>query len=238
MKGSFRTFFHYKVILPLVDFIYPPVCLSCSAPIPGVRPVCENCLSRIRILQYDSTMHTELRRHCMSLYPALSDVYAGYLFEQGDVLQHLIHALKYSHLDSLGVYLGKELGLRLDRYYGVNSDWSLVPVPLHHVKKRERGYNQAEKIAAGISEVTGARVHPGTIIRRRHTRSQTTLSFDQRRENVAGAFSYVETQHRLRSKIAIVDDVITTGSTIVECASSIPPRLYRELYLFSVAYAV
>jgi competence protein ComFC len=235
---QFTTLLYRHLIEPVFDFIYPPVCLACASVMAGKRFVCGACESNIRILRYDSAIHSELRTHCLTLNPLLTDVYAGCLYEQGDVLQHLIHALKYSNLDSVGIYLGMELGHRLRHHYGVNQTWSLVPVPLHAVKKRERGYNQAEKIAIGIAKVTGAFVYPGVVKRLRNTISQTTLSFDQRRRNVAGAFIFKQPERHILPKIAVVDDVITTGSTITECASSIPPAAYTELYLFSVAYAV
>jgi ComF family protein len=232
------TLLYRHLIEPFIDFVYPPVCLACASVMSGKRFVCRECESNIRILRFDSGVHSELRTHCFTLNPLLTDVYAGFLFEQGDALQHLIHALKYSNLDSVGIYLGMELGHRLRHHYGVNQTWSLVPVPLHTVKKRERGYNQAERIAIGIAKSTGAIVYPGVVKRLRNTISQTTLSLDQRRRNVAGAFLFQQPKQHILPKIAIVDDVITTGSTIAECASSIPPAVYTELYLFSVAYAV
>ena len=132
----------------------------------------------------------------------------------------MVHELKYSDMTSLGVELGRKVGERLhETLKSVKVD-GLVPVPLHKIKQRERGYNQTEYICRGIESVTGVPVFPGLLQRTRYTESQTNLDIDQRRHNVAEAFCAKPTSRTdiPGKRWVIVDDVITTGATIAECA--------------------
>jgi ComF family protein len=103
--------------------------------------------------------------------------------------------------------------------WGVTGDY-LVPIPLHRRKLRERGYNQAELIACGMSEVTGIPVRTDLVRREKFTQTQTMLSLEERKKNMDDAFEVVPVATRnLENKTCIlVDDVITTGSTILSCA--------------------
>jgi ComF family protein len=103
--------------------------------------------------------------------------------------------------------------------WGVTGDY-LVPIPLHRRKLRERGYNQAELIADGMSEVAGIPVRTDLVRRKKVTQTQTMLSLEERKKNMDDAFEVVPVAIRnLENKTCIlVDDVITTGSTIISCA--------------------
>jgi ComF family protein len=103
--------------------------------------------------------------------------------------------------------------------WGVTGDY-LVPIPLHRRKLRERGYNQAELIASGMSEVTGIPVRTDLVRRKKFTQTQTMLSLEERKKNMDDAFEEVPVAIRnLENNTCIlVDDVITTGSTIISCA--------------------
>jgi ComF family protein len=151
------------------------------------------------------------------------DVLALFLFEEGGILQDIIHQLKYGGWTSPGIALGMRLGDRLgtDRLRGNVA--GIIPVPLHRTKKRERGYNQAGLIAAGLSRVTGLPVRASFLRRVRFTQSQTRLTAAERRLNVADAF---EVPRELRAEVEektflLVDDVLTTGATTVSAAKAL-----------------
>lgn len=100
-------------------------------------------------------------------------------------------------------------------------DWdidAIVPVPLHPRRKRQRGYNQSELIAKAISRQVGIPVEPGLVQRVKETRPQTDLDGEQRRFNVEGAF-YADIKDY--KSILLLDDVLTTGSTLTECGKTI-----------------
>jgi len=148
---------------------------------------------------------------------AIDELVASFVFEKEGSFQHIAHALKYSGVQSLGIELGRRLG-------GVINDWGLradyvVPIPLHKRKLRERGYNQAELIARGVSAATGIPVRSGIVGRKRFTQTQTALSLEERQKNVKDAFELkVSDFSEVRDKtFVLIDDVITTGATIEAC---------------------
>lgn len=165
--------------------------------------------------------------------PSTSDVilpesvyqqYALWNFDKGGALQDLLHALKYDGLAAVGEEVGTLLGRRLMDHYLSDyvwppEDYVLLPVPLHSLKLRMRGYNQARQIALGIERSTGIKIIEEDAVRRvRNTKSQTGFSVDKRMENIQGAFE-IKVAHFITGKVVIiVDDVFTTGATTFELA--------------------
>lgn len=100
----------------------------------------------------------------------------------------------------------------------------VIPVPLHPRKQRARGYNQSEWIARGVFQVTGIPVDTSSVIREKHTNTQTRKSIYERWENVEGIFKLRHPERLVGKHILIVDDVLTTGATTTACAD-----VFREI---------
>jgi ComF family protein len=139
-------------------------------------------------------------------------------------LEPLLYGLKYRSLEDIGVECGILLGQALQHQGWTEYD-VIVPVPLHASRMRERGYNQAEAIARGLSLALHVPIEALWIVRTRATTSQTRLSREERRTNVADIFDIhprLRRQQRRTStslpctnkRILLVDDVVTTGSTL------------------------
>jgi ComF family protein len=126
--------------------------------------------------------------------------------------------MKYEGFEKLGIRLGRELG-RAVQSAGIQAD-CLIPIPLHKRKFRERGYNQAELIARGVSEVTGIPVRTDIVRRWRFTETQTKLDLEQRKKNMEDAFELMPGAASFvnGTTLLIIDDVVTTGATIISCA--------------------
>jgi ComF family protein len=168
----------------------------------------------------------------------ISDLASVFHFEKDGTLQHLIHHLKYNEMTAIGVELGKYVGESLPMFLGEVSITGVVAVPLHPLKEKERGYNQSELICNGIREKTGLKLLPHLLKRTRHTRTQTKLNAHERKENVAEAFQVDSRFASLvrGSTLLIVDDIITTGATIDECARVL--REYDAEKIFAASIAV
>jgi ComF family protein len=240
MWYSVRQFIRNNLSVPLTDFIYPPVCYHCDRPVASGAFLCARCFESLSPIRFGSEDHRKLQREFLSHAFTRGDCFAGYVFEPNGVLQTLMHALKYQQRTGIGIELGKRLGSMVQNRYGVDRTWLLIPVPLYPANERERGFNQSEYIARGVAEVTGAVVDTKRVIRIRKTETQTQLRIDDRRVNVAGAFEYRPGRRPVTAyRIAIIDDVITTGSTVTECLKAIRPfHKKARLYAFSVGYAI
>ena len=113
----------------------------------------------------------------------------------------------------------------------------IIPIPLHQLKKAERGYNQAYYIAKGVGSKLKVRVSDRAVKRIKYTESQTTMNLNEREENISGAFK-VRNQKAVRGKsILLLDDVITTGATISECGKKLLEAGAAKISAASIAIA-
>lgn len=167
----------------------------------------------------------------------ITDLVSCFVFEKEGSFQHIAHALKYKEYKSLGIDLGVFIGKTMNEW-DMGAD-ILIPVPLHRIKHRERGYNQSEFIARGIASVIGKPVVLNAMRRSRHTQTQTKLNIEERRRNMDQAFELIPaTSQILEGKICLlIDDVITTGATTNACAQVIRSAGAAKIIAASAALA-
>lgn len=203
-----------KISRGLLNFALPPLCVCCETNLePNEKFVCKKCFSSLELID-DSDNKLQVSNEHL-----IDDLVSVYAFPEKGGLQNIMHALKYSEMRSIGIMFGKILGEKILTHRKFLYDF-IVPVPLHLSKQRERTYNQSSFVAKGISEVSGIPVEEKILKRSRYTKSQTKLGGLERETNVLDAF-YVRDENKsyvAGKNIIVVDDVITTGSTIVECA--------------------
>jgi ComF family protein len=146
----------------------------------------------------------------------VDEFHPAFYFEHSGVLQTVAHQLKYNEMMGFGIFLGRKIGELLNAR---NIAFDLIiPIPLNKRKYRERGYNQSEYIARGIRTVTRKPVLTHGIRRIKNTVTQTHLTAEERKKNMADAFTCSNDVKIRGKKILLVDDVITTGATIEESA--------------------
>ena len=132
--------------------------------------------------------------------------------------QKLLHQLKYRNTPEIGEEMGRLYGLSLV-LHGYQNEWDvIVPVPLHPMKQKRRGYNQSEKFGIGLSRALGVKLE-NLLERKKFTETQTKKSRIQRLENVEEVFALRENERIEGLRILLVDDVITTGATLCACAN-------------------
>lgn len=198
--------------------LFPNLCLRCRTTIrPNAEPpLCLACFSDLSFTDYWMLPENPLTDRLAGRVPL--DFAAALLhFSTGTVCQDLIHALKYHGRHELGVQLGKMLGEKLIDNPHVAGVDGLIPVPIHPKRRRQRGYNQAEHIANGISEVTGIPVFKDALIRTDFKGSQTKLTNFERMQNVQDTFAKGKGDFSGKY-VLIVDDVMTTGATLDYCS--------------------
>lgn len=158
-------------------------------------------------------------------------------FEKGSAYQSLLHLLKYKGRKSMGLFLGRMLGAELAGTPFSTAD-VLVPVPLHRKKQKTRGYNQSEIIAEGVSIVTGIPVNTRLLRRKTDTDSQTRKNRFERWKNMDAVFDAGDEAASFAGRtFLLIDDVVTTGSTLESCASILAAIPGSSVYVATVACA-
>lgn len=220
-----------------INLLYPRVCAACGNSLfrseELICTYCINNLPRTHFHRYSDTAldkvfwgRTNLR-HTTALF---------YFSKKGRV-QHLIHQLKYKGRQDVGIFLGKLLGREL-KQDGVEDFQVIIPVPLHPSKQRKRGYNQSELFGKGLSESLGIPCDIDSFRRVVASETQTRKSRFARYENVKEIFRVEKTENIEGKHILLVDDVITTGSTLESCANILLQVPGCQVSVASIAFAV
>jgi len=202
-------------MLDLLMFFFPVNCLVCGKRLNSTGEVlCLACEYKMPRTNYSDNSISKLfwGRTPVEMGTSL------FRFEKGSSYQALLHDLKYRGNKKAGSYLGNLLGYEL-KHSSFSACDSLVPVPLHQKRFRERGYNQSEIIARGVSRVTGIPLESNLLKRSGHQNSQTSMGRYERFENVRDKFQLTRHPPDMNGKkILLIDDVITTGATLEACS--------------------
>lgn len=225
-----------KFIKDALDFFFPRICTACGIKLKeNEKFICINCLLSIQKTNKD-LLSQEYKRK-FEKENIITDFLSLYIFEKDKALQSLIHDLKYNGNIKAGIYLGELAG---ENFCNEILSWKpdyIIPVPLYHLKKAERGYNQSYYISRGISRVVKISVETSILKRIRYTQSQTELNLEERKANVSGAFSSKKNKLIRNKTFLLVDDVITTGATISECGKVLIENGAAKIYALSIALA-
>jgi ComF family protein len=220
----------------LISIIYPQFCAACgSALFRNENVLCLKCYAELPRTGFHSDPENEVAQLFWGRVP-LRNATSFIYFNKGSRYQHILHELKYKGQQHIGLEMGKLFALELKSTPFANSDL-VHPVPLHFSRHRKRGYNQSELIARGIAQVLNIPVETSLITRTVNTHTQTTKSRYERWENVKGIFRVEKPSAIMNKHIMLVDDVITTGSTIEACANSMLAINGVTISIASLAFA-
>lgn len=201
-----------------LNLIYPRTCMACGNTLfRHEEIICSHCLIHLPKTFY----HKDPKNPLLSLFWGkipIEMVSAFYFYNKGNKVQNLIHQLKYKKQPEVGIYLGKRYGVFLKKSEFFENISLIIPVPLHHTKQKIRGYNQAEMIAKGLSISMDVPYDCTSFIRSSATETQTKKTKLERWENVKNKFKVEDSDIIKNQHILLVDDVITTGSTLEACA--------------------
>ncbi len=205
----------------ILSLFYPPLCAACGAALgQGERVMCTACRMDVPLTRFEGTEDNPVARKFWGLIPVVQA--SSLFFYAGDSpYLPLVLDFKYRGSWRLAVDMGGWLGEALAES-GMYGDVDLiVPVPLHPLKKLRRGYNQSEYLARGAARRMGITVDARCVARTVNNPSQTRKDKEQRWENAEGIFR-VRKPERLKGKhILLMDDVLTTGATIVSLGEAI-----------------
>ena len=204
-----------------LSLIFPKVCAACGKSLfKTEESICTYCLYHLP----KTNFHLYGDNPVVKLFWGRTGIHSAsslYSFSKGSKVQHLIHQLKYRGKKEIGNTLGKHYGKELKMSPLFSTANVVIPVPLHIQKLKKRGYNQSETFAQGIAEAMNAESSSEILIRTFSSETQTKKSRFARWKNVEEIFKVTAPEKLEGKHVLLVDDVITTGSTLEACANKI-----------------
>ena len=249
----------------LSDFFYPPFCFVCREDTSGNENkfVCESCLNKIKLIEppfcakcgrsfiSENVFENIERPVCGKCQKKRTDIKYDRILGFGKydgTLKEIIHIYKYNKKEQLKKILSEILLKKMETEPEILKADLLIPVPLHWIKKRRRGFNQSEEIGKCISK--SLKIPMKSLLKRkRNTRPQIGLSGDERIKNIKGAFKVSLIAQKIRKSsddsrfdfdgktVILLDDVVTTGATVNECAKVLKKAGVRKVIVVCLAIA-
>ena len=235
----------------LLDFLYPATCLLCrvstvndnaTSSVDGY--LCAACQADLHVNQGSCSCcaipvsaHNETKNNlcadCLKRAPAFDNSFSAYIYAQP--LEWMIQQFKFNGNLALGSVLAKLMTEHLGKYDNNALPQVLIPMPLHHMRLKERGFNQSLILAREISKIFNVPVDNKSCRRIKNTEHQTGKTAKERVQNLKGAFVF-ENKNAYQH-VVIVDDVVTTGSSVSELAKTLKRNGVARVDVWSLARA-
>jgi ComF family protein len=219
------------------SLIYPRNCLACKNLLFKHEDfICNYCYVNLPKSNFHKQENSELDKVFFGRVPVLG---AGsyYVFEKSGRVQQLLHHIKYKGNKALAKQLGSWYANSLNQERDFSKSHVIIPVPLHPKKLKQRGFNQSEEFAKGLSEVWNIPLVTTNLVRTDFTSTQTKKRKFERWENVKDKFDLSEPEALQNKTVILVDDVITTGATIDACYQALSKAEGIKINVLSLAYA-
>jgi len=204
-----------------INLLYPEKCITCEETLfKNEKIICTKCLLDIPKASIPNLSDNEVAKLFWGRVN-IENVFALYTFQKGGKFQQLMHELKYRNNKEVGFEFGRILGKKLSKFNEFSIIDVIIPVPLHWRKLKKRGYNQSEIIAKGISVELKKPVITNCLHRNIESATQTKKTRYERWQNVEEIFS-IKNEKAIENKhVLLIDDIVTTGSTLEACANKI-----------------
>jgi len=229
-----------KKFNPFVDFfnlMYPDLCIVCGENLlKNEHHLCLACLHAIPKTNYHLIADNPIEKRFWGKVPVFRCT-SFFFFQKGSPFQKLLHCLKYKGNKEIGEVLGKYAAADILVSPDFASVDVIIPVPLHPKKYKKRGYNQSEWIARGLSEILEKPQDIVTLVRVRENATQTKKSVFERYENTEGIFELSDLTILKNKHVLLVDDVLTTGSTLEACIRALLETEGIKVSVFTLAVA-
>ncbi|MDG5490432.1 ComF family protein [Psychroserpens sp. SPM9] len=209
------------MIKNLLNLFFPKTCSGCSQHLSDNElEICTNCRHQLPLTHFHDDTNYAVHK---ILYGRVKLEQATALlhFSKKGIVQQLMHNLKYRGQETIGHCLGEWLGEELKHIEAYRSIDVVIPVPLHKSKLKTRGYNQVDKFGQALAKALEAEYNPSVLIKTTNTKTQVFKDRLKRNQNVSSNFQIKNGAALEHKHILIVDDIITTGATIEDCATSL-----------------
>ena len=226
-----------NLLSDLLWILFPQLCASCDKALnSGETCLCTYCRYHLPKTNFHLEKENPVVKHFWGKVNVCSAA-AYYYFSKGEKVQHLIHQLKYEGKKEVGNFVGEVYGMELKKSTLFSSSEIVVPVPLHASKLRKRGFNQSDFFGQGLSKAMNIPFSSDALKRNLATETQTRKHRYERFENVDRVFEVSKPELLKGKQVLLVDDVITTGSTLTACAEAILEVPGTRVNIVAMAYA-
>ena len=202
-----------------INTIFPENCIGCSRALyKQEKFLCLHCKSELPAAKYDATTNNPASK-LLAGRTCFNTCLPLYYYYRGGKVQNIVKEIKYGKRPELALDMGRRIGLSLVSQHSLNNLNAIIPVPLHPKREKKRGYNQSYFLGKGIAEVLEIPIFNERMVRIVNNRSQTDKSRQERWEKVNSIFSLKNPEELSGMHVLLVDDVITTGSTLESCCA-------------------
>jgi ComF family protein len=221
----------------LFDLLFPNLCVVCGNNLhKNEQHICMICLHNIPKTNFHLLKDNPIEKRFWGKVPVFRST-AFFFFQKGSPFQKLLHCLKYKGNKEIGETLGKYAAVDLLDSPDFATVDVIIPVPLHPKKYKLRGYNQSELIGNGLSVVLGKPQDTDTLVRVYENTTQTKKNVYERYENTDGIFELTNKDILKGKHVLLVDDVLTTGSTLEACVKALLDIEGIRISIFTLAVA-
>ena len=221
----------------LLSLFYPHCCAMCGDLLEDETiTMCPKCIHHLPRTE-QCALRGNMTEELFCDLPRFQRAAAFLFFDKGADIQHVIHKMKFHEQPRIAYDLAREAAydfMQADFFEDIDL---IIPIPLHPRRLRERGYNQSEWIARALSETTGIPVDTTHVSRIRNNPQQALKKAKDRAINVEGVFAVNHPEELYRKHILIVDDLITTGSTVRACIKALKVCRGAEFSVFALGKA-
>lgn len=222
----------------VLEVLFPPMCIACHAALAsGV--LCTNCFARIALANtlFCGACRSRFGEHKKTCHPGFPYRLGAPLSYHDEVVQALIYGLKFDGVRLAAVPLATLMNRYLASLPFSFQTYTAIPIPLGSARLRERGFNQSELLAREVAAHFALPLRADALIRVRNTKPQSALTHAARRENVRGCFVVRDRDAVQGRNILLIDDVVTSGSTLLEATAALKAAGARRVIALVAAKA-
>ena len=199
--------------------------------------LCSKCYLHLPRTDFGSDLYENVMAKLFWGQIQIEKATALFYYEPHAETANILYELKYKNHPEIGEVMGRMMARELQRSGLFDDIDAIVPVPLARKRERERGYNQSLMLAKGVSEVTGLPIYNKVVRRTKFVGSQTHRGRWERNENVADVFELMDGESIRGKHLLLIDDVVTTGATIIACAQEMQKASNVKISVLALGFA-